>query len=253
MSSIILYVCLYLHWGLFNSLQNVITDATRQAAILDPIIIPDDMSYMDAGVLSIPNNISDHKVTFVTLPLQYEMHGTFTRLVWIYKKVNFPLSKDKISNFDWTCLNEGTVDEACRKFTDVFFKMVKLCIPSKTVVVRPSDKPWYDSEIRHFSSKRDRVKTKLVKIGSLILREKYRKLLNKVYNLKKQAKEKFFNNLESSISDFYSNDKRQFWSIIRHFVKNNSKTSSIPPLKSFPPNGQNEFCYTDTENNRMFE
>ena len=30
------------------------------------------MSYMDAGVLSIPNNISDHKATFVTLPFQYE-------------------------------------------------------------------------------------------------------------------------------------------------------------------------------------
>ena len=71
------------------SLQNVITDVTRQAAILDPIIIPDDMSYMDAGVLSIPNNISDHKATFVTLPFQYEIHGTFTRLVWIYKKQIF--------------------------------------------------------------------------------------------------------------------------------------------------------------------
>ena len=91
-------------------------------------------------------------------------------------------------------MNEGTVDEVFRKFTAVFLKMVKLCIPSKTLVVRPNDKPWYDSEIRHFSSKRDRVKTKIAKTGSLILREKYRKLRNKVNNLKKQAKEKFFNN-----------------------------------------------------------
>ena len=71
--------------------------------------------------------------------------------------------------------------------------MVKLCIPSKTVAVRSNDKPWYDPEIRHFSSKRDRVKTKLAKTGSLILREKYRKLRNKVNNKKKKkkAKEKF--------------------------------------------------------------
>ena len=41
---------------LINWLQNVITDATRQAAILDLIIIPEDMSYMDAGVLSIPQS-----------------------------------------------------------------------------------------------------------------------------------------------------------------------------------------------------
>ena len=56
------------------------------------------------------------------------------------------------------------------------------------------------------------------------------------------AKEKFYNNLEASISDFYSNDKKQFWSIIRHFVKNNRSTSSIP-LK----NGQNTYSYTDQE------
>ena len=61
--------------------------------------------------------------------------------------------------------------------------------------------------------------------------------------MKKHAKEKFYNNLEASISDFYSNDKKQFWSIIRHFVKNNSSTSSIPPLK----NGQNTYSYTDQE------
>ena len=61
--------------------------------------------------------------------------------------------------------------------------------------------------------------------------------------MKKHAKEKFYNNLEASISDFYSNDKKQFWRIIRHFVKNNSSTSSIPPLK----NGQNTYSYTDQE------
>ena len=58
--------------------------------------------------------------------------------------------------------------------------------------------------------KRDRVKNKLIKSGTNYLREKYRKLRNKVNNLKKHAKEKFYNNLEASISDFYSNDKNNF-------------------------------------------
>ena len=84
--------------------------------------------------------------------------------------------------------------------------MVKLCVPSNLVVVRP----WYDSEIRHFTTKRDKLKRKLINSTSLHLREQYRKLRNKVNNLKKHAKERFYNNLESSISDFYSNNKRQF-------------------------------------------
>ena len=48
---------------LINSLQNVITDATRHDAILDPILIPDDMAYVDAGVINTPAHISNHKRT----------------------------------------------------------------------------------------------------------------------------------------------------------------------------------------------
>ncbi|MCG7877681.1 MAG: reverse transcriptase domain-containing protein [Candidatus Thiodiazotropha endolucinida] len=232
---------------LVNSLQNVITHATRQNAILDPILIPDDMRFLDAGTFNIPDNISDHKATYVILPFQYTMQGSFTRLVWLYKKANFALLKEKVASHDWSFLYEGSLDDASRKFTDAFLNMVKLCIPSKSVVVRPNDKPWYDSEIRHFTVKRDKLKFKLNTSSSLQLRDQYRKLRNKVNNLKKYAKERFYNNLESSISDFYSNNKRQFWSIIRHFVKNNSGSGSIPPLKVFPPNDQNEYCYSDME------
>ena len=129
--------------------------------------------------------------------------------------------------------------------------MVKLCISSKNVVVRPNDKPWYDHEIRFFSSKRERIIRKLIKSGSNYIRERYRTVRNKVNNLKKRAKEIFFNNLESSLTDFHSNDKKKkkkkknFWKTIRYFVKNNNNTSSIPPLKSPSTNGQATYCYTD--------
>ena len=52
--------------------------------------------------------------------------------------------------------------------------------------------------------------------------------------------------MELSISDFHSNDKKQFWKVVRHFVKGNGCTSSsIPPLNSFPVTGQNEFCFSE--------
>ena len=68
--------------------------------------------------------------------------------------------------------------------------MVKSCIPSKTVLVRPNDKPWYDQEIRHFSMKRDRIKKKRIKSDSNCLKEQYKKLRNKVNNLKKTRQRK---------------------------------------------------------------
>ena len=58
---------------------------TRENAILDPIIIHEDMPFSDCGVIETPANISDHKATFLIIPFEYEIHNTYTRLVWLYK------------------------------------------------------------------------------------------------------------------------------------------------------------------------
>ena len=50
-------------------------------------------------------------------------------------------------------------------------------------------------------------------------------------NLKKHAKELFYNNLENNLTDTMSNNKQDFWKIIRHFIKEkNHKVPSIPLL-----------------------
>ena len=36
-----------------------------------------------------PNEISDHCATYVHIPFEYPLHGTFTRNVWIYKDANY--------------------------------------------------------------------------------------------------------------------------------------------------------------------
>ena len=51
---------------------NIIIELTRQHAILDPIIIPEDFPFLDSGTIDVPNNISDHKATYIKLPFQYE-------------------------------------------------------------------------------------------------------------------------------------------------------------------------------------
>ncbi|MCG8095193.1 MAG: hypothetical protein JAZ17_16505 [Candidatus Thiodiazotropha endolucinida] len=227
-----------------NSLQNIIHESTRQQAILDPILIPDDMPYLDSGVLETPNVISDHNATFVRISFHYSCQATFKRLVWLYRNADFQQLKALISNYDWSVLAEGSVNDACVKFTDVFLEFVRLCIPSKVVTVRPNDKPWFDSDIRHFIRIRNKLRKKSIKSGNTDHWLKFKQMRNKVNNLKKHAKEKFYNNLEISLSDFQNNDKKKFWQVIRHFVKNNSNSGNIPPLLN---SGQNVYCVTDSE------
>ena len=232
---------------LINSMQNSISDPTRQHAILDPIIIPEDLPFLDSGTISIPSEISDHKATFIRFPSQYECQKSFERQIWIYKNANFEQLKQMIINHDWSSLNEGSVSEAFVNFTFSFLKLVKICIPSKRITVRPNDKPWFDSEIRHYVRIRDRLKRKARNSGTSDSWNKYKHIRNKVNNLKKHAKEKFYNNLEISLSDFHNNDKKKFWHIIRHFVKSNNTSGNIPPLVIDSAGHQNVYCFTDEE------
>lgn len=48
---------------LLNSLENIIRTPTRNAALLDPIIVPSDMYALDSGVIANPGEISDHSAT----------------------------------------------------------------------------------------------------------------------------------------------------------------------------------------------
>ena len=51
----------------------------------------EDMSPLSQGIIQAPNEIRDHCTTYVHTPLEYPLHGTFTRNVCIYKDANYEL------------------------------------------------------------------------------------------------------------------------------------------------------------------
>ena len=100
-------------------------------------------------------------------------------------------------------------------------------------------------QIRYkYSRIRDRLKTKASKSKNQNDWSKYKRTRNKVNNLKKHAKELFYNNLENILLENSSNNKRDYWRVIRHFVKNNNSKSCIPPMCS-PVD--NKYSYTDRD------
>ena len=56
---------------LLNSLHNIISEPTRQLALLDPITVHEDMSTLSQGIIQVPNEISDHCATYVHIPFEY--------------------------------------------------------------------------------------------------------------------------------------------------------------------------------------
>ena len=50
---------------LINTMINLITEPTRQHAILDQIIIPEEFPFLDSCTAGVLNSISDHKATYI--------------------------------------------------------------------------------------------------------------------------------------------------------------------------------------------
>lgn len=232
---------------LVNSMQNIINEPTRGRALLDPILVNFDQIVLDCGILTIPSEISDHNATFIEVPFEYNVRHIFKRKVWLYKYANYAELENKINNHDWNNVCTLPLDQAVEYFNTIFLNFVQECIPSKEVTVRSDDKPWYDNEIRKFSRKRDRLKTTAVTNKRSEDWRKYKKVRNKVNNMKKFAKERFYNNLEHTITENYSQNKRDFWKLTRYFVKSNTASASIPPLYSTDENGDIIMHTTDKE------
>ena len=89
------------------------------------------------------------------------------------------------------------------------------------MLIRPNDRPWFTSELRHNIRIRDRLRQKAFSSKSEQDKLNYKKQRNRVINMKKYAKENFMNNFEDSLNNPDSN--KTFWQIIGRFInKHNS-------------------------------
>jgi hypothetical protein len=51
----------------------------------------------------------------------------------------------------------------CEEFSKTFLQISSACIPSKTILIREKDKPWFSNEIRKEIRIRDRLRKQLLK------------------------------------------------------------------------------------------
>ena len=169
---------------------NVIITPTCQNALLYPIIIPNDMGFSDSSIIKMPAEVSDHSATQVSIPFTYEIQPCYKRNIRLYSKANYEMLNNKILNYYWTILYNGSVNYLQKIFTE----LAKQCIPWKTVCIRPDDQPWYDSAIRRLSRKRHRI----INIAKYSCKstnwQKYKNLRNTVNN-KKNTRKKYFSEI----------------------------------------------------------
>ena len=62
----------------------------------------------------------------------------------------------------------------------------------------------------------------------------------------------FYSNLENNLTETMSNNKQDFWKIVRHFVKENKSSGSIPPLLIKDENNETIMHVTDQDKVECF-
>ncbi len=165
--------------------------------------------------MNTPSDISDHYGTYAYVKFDVHSNASYKRKVWYYNRADFERLNDLIASTDWSFIQRDPINTICAQFHAKFLEVLHTCIPSNLVTVRPNDKPWYNSNIRRTSRQRDRQK----KIATHLNRPSdwkiYKQLRNKVNNMKKYAKQTFFNNLEFHVSELRSSNAREYWKIVK--------------------------------------
>ena len=222
--------------SLFN-LTNVITEPTRtigqSSTLIDPILVTDPCRVLDSGVIPVSDQISDHKATYVSLKIQTDLSNSYYRDIWNYKNADYDKLNKCIFQFDWdSVINDNvTVDDACNKFTSIFLEFCKECIPRKKVLIRPNDKPWFNSELRYNIRLRDRLRKKAFKTNNNFDKIRYKRQRNRVNNMKKNAKENFNDTIDDILSNSETGSK-SFWQIMGRFMGKSQCSFKVPPLSN---------------------
>lgn len=220
------------HVTMINNMTNVIKEPTRVTehaqTLINPIVVTTEISVYDSGILKTPQEISDHYGTYVYISSNMPSAAPFKRKVRNYNRGDYILLIFLIQTTDWSFINTGNLNTACDTFHNKLIEIINVRIPSSLVTIRPNHKPWYNSVIRKTSRQRDRQKTIALRTKTVNDWSVYKEIRNKVNNMKKYAKQIFFDNLEFTMQDLNTTDPRQYWKLVKMLVKENSNSCDNP-------------------------
>ena len=86
---------------------------------------------------------------------------------------------------------------------------------------------------------------KAVKSGSTQDCQSYKKITNKVNNLKNHTKGQFYSNIESTFIEAKNTNPKQYWKLVKYFIKSNKGTEVIPPLKTVSESDEKVYSFSD--------
>ena len=182
--------------------------------------------------LSIGSEIADH----CTLSFYINFHITdtseldSTRKIFLYNKGNYCQIRSDMKSFCERFLStnptERTINKNWKMFTEALWASADKNIPSKQAKPLSKRKPvWLTKPISNLIKKRDKLAKAAAKSGSIVDRNRYKKVRNQV---SKAVDESYHGHLNNILGNVKQNP-RAFY---RYIKARKSDSVGIPPLKS---------------------
>ena len=217
-----------------NNLTALIKEPTRvnsnSAKILDQIITNFPMFIKESGVR--PPLIScDHNTIFVQCSFKVKRQASYIRIMWDFDNADWDKYRESIANHDWENCLSNDIETACILFTQELLALASLCIPHKSVRIRPNDKPWFNGYLRRLRRKRNRL-YKLYKTDKQALsRDRYKEVQHFYHTELVRIKLEFESSKYVKLAEAGKNNPKNWWKLIKAVYKDSNISQSIPPLK----------------------
>ena len=125
-------------------LDSLVQEPTRNAALLDYILISKIISSDFSVTVGPPISTSDHNSISAFPKVTMHSQNSMQRVIYDLRQSNLNTFIDTLSTIDWTSFytSDADIDAKCDFLHDTLSEIVRCCIPMKTVIMHELDKPW---------------------------------------------------------------------------------------------------------------
>ena len=211
-------------------LMQLINEPTRNANILD-LIITNIPNLIESYGVSDPINDLDHCSIYGLLKFTYVKKLCYLRTISSYTFDNLTTLNDNLSHVPWPSLiisESGNIDDMVDSFTTILKDEIANAIPSKTVVIRPKDKPGMTCLVRSLFRKCHRLHKIAMQTKNAADLEKHRTARREAKAALKQAQRIYYEKLNKQMENPETR-KKSYWKMIKSF-QGQTKTTSIPEI-----------------------
>ena len=142
-----------------------------------------------------------------------------------------PILKDLIMHYKMSlCFKQPNADIACSKWNEIFLNLARQYIPNKVVKIRTDDKPWYNSELRKLSHKKNNLHREAKRTNSPADWNNFRMVKNKYTGKIREAASTYRANLALKLHEGTKTSPKSWWHIARKFM-GKKKCTCIPAMQ----------------------